>query len=1032
MPYSQPLLTPFDLTQLDSCAREMLGDAIDGAYCFSLPLRKRFRRITVREGVLVHGPYGWGEISPFWDYGPRESFQWAYAGIEAACTKPPQLLSDRVAVNVTVPVTDPATARAIVASAHGCTTAKVKVADPGVDLDADEARIAAVREAFDDLGIHNAAIRIDANAAWDVSTAATAIKRLDAAARGSAGIGLQYAEQPCPSVDELAQLRQIVDVPIAADESIRRGRHPYSVISKKAADYLVVKVHPCGGISRLMEFLDGLSLPVVVSSAVDSSIGLHRGAVLAAALSDCPPACGLGTGLMFDRDIATERVLPRNGAISVAPVDVDESLAAPAKGDLVWRWRHRLNAIGSYSRDFVREDGGYAPDAFRVSFARAPQAAHTPQAAHAPMETHAPKESEGDESCATLSARATVMSLIAAGVRDIVICPGSRNAPLTYAAKHAADAGLVRLHVRIDERSAAFFALGLSKAGRAHIDGRQERALSGCVPVALMMTSGTAVMNMHPAIAEASHSWVPLIVVSADRPASLRGTAANQTADQVNVFGSQTRFYADIPSRLPASLRRREASEYGAWLEAMTHLVGTGLRYAQGFEGKDPGPMQLNVQYEAPLVENSNWRPSPIDLAEASQLLSTLGEPRSADCGSPAAWAGSLCRFPERGPWSRQAGVERARGRSAAITPSLAEAINPALTTVVVACEPGAPNRRAARTVLDLAQRANWLVCAEPSSGIRAGSTTPCDYQAGLRQLAAVAPSAFNSSADDPLTVDGIEQVIVLGHPTLSRPIARLVESPHVRQIRISPWGTICDTGHVAHAIVTDLPDAAQVDAIVSAVDALKAAGSTVAERQQRINDIVVEASRPSEHFMFFGQAVRAIWDRHIEQDSRIPLVIGSSNAIRIVDRCAVPTPSVDTLPFVLTNRGLAGIDGTIACALGVATGLGCPVRAVMGDITFFHDCSSLLQGALEDTPDVQIVVLNDNGGAIFRDLEHGQPNRRHAFDRFFRTPQKASLSQIAAGFGASYRRVATLEEMNDCLNAPLQGGISIVEVLPS
>lgn len=975
------VLTPLPLRSLSVQARRLLGDDIDKAYCFNLPLRRRFRRITHREGVLIHGPAGWGEISPFWDYGPRTSLRWALAGIEAATRPAPTPLTDRVPVNVTVPIVDPDTARSIIKNAGGCTTAKIKVADPGVHIDADEARCAAVRETFDDMGVDNAAIRIDVNGAWDVDTAAKLIPLLNKAAMGRAGIGLQYVEQPCMDVHDLATLRRRLDVPIAADESIRLAQRPSDVIDLQAADYLVVKVHPFGGIEAITRFLEESNLPVVVSSAVDSSVGLQRGALLAASLSDSPLACGLGTGLMFDTDIARPRIIPEGGTIPVTPVDVNEALADDTTSDIALRWAHRLDTIGRAADD--SRSTSVAPCSPR------------------------------DESDATLAARATIMALISAGVRDIVMCPGSRNAPLTYAAKQAQDAGLVRVHVRIDERSAAFFALGLSKAGRAHVETEQSRALSGCVPVALMMTSGTAVMNVHPALAEASHSWVPLIVVSADRPASMRGTAANQTTDQVTIFGSQVRFSADIPDHL---------TDMASWDETMAHTVGHAVAYARGDVDRDPGPVHINMQFSAPLVERKRWAPSAIDLGHMRRLSQAIPDLSST---SPA-----LGHAHERGAWSRTSGLARVGDKRR--YHQLRDAINPALTTVIVACDPGAPNRRAAQRVLDLAQGTGWLVCSEPSSGIRAGQTTPCDYQAGLLHLQAVAADKglvpAGNSSDTP-SLDGIEQVIVLGHPTLSRPITRLVESPLVRQIRISPWGTVCDTGHVADAIVENLPDDDQVSAIIDDVTKYRQHGSDVGKRQQLINDTVMEAASSSEHFMFFGDVVRALWDRELNHDTSIPLIVGSSNTIRILDRCAQPADSVNDLPFVLTNRGLAGIDGTIATALGVASGLRRPVRAIMGDITFFHDSSSLLRGVYEEQLSAQIFVLNDHGGAIFRDLEHGEPHRRHAFDRFFLTPQDASIENIARGFHATYQHVTSLDDLDHIMSQPIDVGIHVIEI---
>ena len=205
---------------------------IDRVLVFRVPLTVRFRRIDVREGLLLHGPAGWGECSPFWDYDADESSAWLLAGIEGATSSLPDAVRSRIPVNVTVPVVDPARAHQLVADS-GCRTAKVKVADPRTDLSSDCARVEAVRDALGDGG----RIRVDANAAWDVDEAVAAVRDLHRAAGG-----LEYVEQPCPSVDELARVRRRVEVPVAADESVRRAEDPVAVARAGAADILILSL----------------------------------------------------------------------------------------------------------------------------------------------------------------------------------------------------------------------------------------------------------------------------------------------------------------------------------------------------------------------------------------------------------------------------------------------------------------------------------------------------------------------------------------------------------------------------------------------------------------------------------------------------------------------------------------------------------------------------------------------------------------------------------------------------------------------
>ncbi|MPV38224.1 o-succinylbenzoate synthase [Georgenia subflava] len=308
---------------------------------YSLPMRTRFRGITVRDGVLLRGDAGWGEVSPFWDYGPAESAAWLRCGIEAAEEGWPEPVRAHIPVNVTVPAVGPETARRVVAESGGCTTAKVKVAERGQSPAEEQERLEAVRDALGPGG----RIRIDANAAWDLDTALDRLPLLDRAAGG-----LEYAEQPCAAVEDLAALRRRTEVPIAADESIRRAADPLAVRRAGAADVVVLKVQPLGGVRACLRLAEEVALPVVVSSALESSVGIAAGIALAAALPELPYACGLATVHLLEGDTVPEPLLPVDGAIPVRrPEPTAESLAAVrADDDVASRWRARLAEMAAH------------------------------------------------------------------------------------------------------------------------------------------------------------------------------------------------------------------------------------------------------------------------------------------------------------------------------------------------------------------------------------------------------------------------------------------------------------------------------------------------------------------------------------------------------------------------------------------------------------------------------------------------------------------------------------------------------------
>jgi len=271
----------------------------------SIPLRYRFRRVDRREAVLIRGPSGWGEFSPFPDYPPEVTTRWLAAALEAACSTWPEPLRSHVPVNVTVPAVDASTAFAMVVSS-GCQTAKVKVADPGQSPDDDIDRLAAVRDAIGPEG----KIRIDVNAAWDLETAIEQLTRMTR-------FDLEYAEQPVRTIDEMIELRRRVPVRIAADEAVRMATDPLEVAERGAADILVLKVQPLGGVVRALDLAHRSGLPAVVSSALETSVGIAAGLTAAACLPALDFACGLGTVSLFMGDVVTEPLLPINGMMEV-------------------------------------------------------------------------------------------------------------------------------------------------------------------------------------------------------------------------------------------------------------------------------------------------------------------------------------------------------------------------------------------------------------------------------------------------------------------------------------------------------------------------------------------------------------------------------------------------------------------------------------------------------------------------------------------------------------------------------------------
>ncbi|WP_423494692.1 o-succinylbenzoate synthase [Microbacterium esteraromaticum] len=311
-----------------------LDDLLATARVVALPMNTRFRGVDTREALLLEGPQGWAEFSPFVEYDDAEAATWLAAAIDFAWNEQPAPLRERIPVNATVPAVEAARVAEVLARFDGCRTAKVKVAERGQQLADDIARVRAVRESMGPEG----RIRIDANGGWNLDEAEHAIHAL-------AEYDLEYAEQPCATVPELAELRYRVKhkgIPIAADESIRKAADPLAVAQAKAADLIVIKAQPLGGVRRALGIVAETGLPAVVSSALDTAVGLAQGAALAASLPELEYDCGLGTAALFADDVADAR--PVRGSVSAARVIPDAAAltrlaASPERRD--W-WLERL------------------------------------------------------------------------------------------------------------------------------------------------------------------------------------------------------------------------------------------------------------------------------------------------------------------------------------------------------------------------------------------------------------------------------------------------------------------------------------------------------------------------------------------------------------------------------------------------------------------------------------------------------------------------------------------------------------------
>ncbi|WP_238421485.1 2-succinyl-5-enolpyruvyl-6-hydroxy-3-cyclohexene-1-carboxylic-acid synthase [Gordonia sp. 'Campus'] len=534
----------------------------------------------------------------------------------------------------------------------------------------------------------------------------------------------------------------------------------------------------------------------------------------------------------------------------------------------------------------------------------------------------------------TLQARVIVDEMIRGGVREAVLCPGSRNAPLAFAL-HAADtAGRLRLHVRIDERSAGYLALGL--------------AVSSGQPVPIVMTSGTAVANMGPAVFEANYARVPLVVVSANRPYELLGSGANQTVEQFGIFGTQVR------AAISLGLAEQDLDTNSQWRSA----VGRVLAAARGARTGNAGPVQFDIPLREPLV------PDPDEVAAPD----------------PTSDLGAFSGRPDGLPWT-QAPV----GKLDVPLP-----IDLSLDTVVV-------------------------------SGHGAG------VHPGLAHVPTVAePTAPRAVTPlHPLALGSVRprQAIICGRPTLHRGVARLLADPEVRVYALTTGPRWPDVSGNVYATGTRIEVAGEPRA-----DWL-AECAAVTERVADAVTAELETPGPATG-LHVARAVSGAMDAG-EQ-----LVVGASNPIRDIALAGRVGDGVR----VLSNRGVAGIDGTNSTAIGAALALdrdgsGARTIALMGDLTFVHDATGLVIGPGEPRPrSLRIVVANDDGGGIFGLLEQGDPRYNTgayagAYERVFGTPHRTDIASMCAGFRIPHRRVDVGELSGVLAEPPAAGGIEVVEV---
>lgn len=625
-----------------------------------------------------------------------------------------------------------------------------------------------------------------------------------------------------------------------------------------------------------------------------------------------------------------------------------------------------------------------------------PESLAASQSSSSPESLAAPEIPATVESQATLLARAVVASLVEAGVKRVVISPGSRNAPLTYALADAAQAGYLQLRVVVDERSAAFVALGASRSDWLH-EGLAR-------PAVAVMTSGSAVANAHPAVVEADAAGVPLIILSADRPHALVNTGASQTTVQTGIFGAATRYQADLGDT--------NASD------AVANQVRRAVAAASGRLSLDPGPVHLNVRLAPPLAPAAPWQVPHLEpkthwLRARKPLEKQLNGVTVSQVG---------CRL----------------------------GLDPARRGVIVVGDND--DAELAHFAASLAHAWGWPLLAEPTSLVRTNANAVAAYSALL------AGGDGSASGDGAQLSQKIEQLLVVGHPTLTRPISALLARADIYQVVLTNRARWSDVSGCAAYVTTleqalsslNTPDVsagagagADADAGGDAsASAGAGAGAGVGKNapsplwlqrwlqagQQQLN--ATSVTKAAQMALTTWQATSQ-YESHSQStaihsdglESSVTLMAASSMTIRYLDARLPAGKQLKKMPGpVVANRGLAGIDGTISTAVGLAWASGQPVRVIIGDLAAAHDLTGLVKAVTENEVDLQVIVLDDHGGKIFSGLEYGASELSNYFPRFFTTAQQVDFAQAAAAFGAHVSVIDDVDGLQSLLSKTIEG----------
>lgn len=625
-----------------------------------------------------------------------------------------------------------------------------------------------------------------------------------------------------------------------------------------------------------------------------------------------------------------------------------------------------------------------------------PESLAASQSSSSPESLAAPEIPATVESQATLLARAVVASLVEAGVKRVVISPGSRNAPLTYALADAAQAGYLQLRVVVDERSAAFVALGASRSDWLH-EGLAR-------PAVAVMTSGSAVANAHPAVVEADAAGVPLIILSADRPHALVNTGASQTTVQTGIFGAATRYQADLGDT--------NASD------AVANQVRRAVAAASGRLSLDPGPVHLNVRLAPPLAPAAPWQVPHLEpkthwLRARKPLEEQLNGVTVSQVG---------CRL----------------------------GLDPARRGVIVVGDND--DAELAHFAASLAHAWGWPLLAEPTSLVRTNANAVAAYSALL------AGGDGSASGDGAQLSQEIEQLLVVGHPTLTRPISALLARADIYQVVLTNRARWSDVSGQAAYVTTleqalsslntpDVSAGAEAGADADAggdasASAGAGAGAGVGKNapsplwlqrwlqagQQQLN--ATSVTKAAQMALTTWQATSQ-YESHSQStaihsdglESSVTLMAASSMTIRYLDAGLPAGKQLKKMPGpVVANRGLAGIDGTISTAVGLAWASGQPVRVIIGDLAAAHDLTGLVKAVTENEVDLQVIVLDDHGGKIFSGLEYGASELSNYFLRFFTTAQQVDFAQAAAAFGAHVSVIDDVDGLQSLLSKTIEG----------